>query len=105
MKTKIPVSVREQIKEAHRAIVKAVNATAFNEDEKEFAERWWADEDRRTFEIGCADFESPKATIFAIEAARHMCAGLAGDKAAIKLLKLALAEMERVRRANDSLRR
>jgi hypothetical protein len=91
----LPGNIREQIKEAFRAIAKELGAAVpSNSEANAFAETWWKQEDDLTFRIGCADFTTRKATIYAIEAAKFMCAGRSGDAAAIKLLKLSLAEMK-----------
>ena len=65
-----------------------------------FTERWWEQEGSLYFEVGCADYASRKAAIYAIGAAKAMCNGAQGDQAAIKLLNLALEEMERIKRPN-----
>jgi hypothetical protein len=62
----------------------------------DYANHWWNEEDRCVFNIGCCDFPSRRATIYAIEAARNMCAGRGGDTTALALLKMAVAEMEGV---------
>ena len=61
----------------------------------EYAGRWWAEEDNSDFYIGCCNFPTRVATIFAIEAARLMCSGVM-DKAALKLLEMAALELKRV---------
>ena len=89
--------IREQIKEAFRTMAEELGMHPPSDaDANDFAKEWWREEDNLTFKIGCANFSTRKATIYAIEAARHMCAGTHGDAAAIKLLRLALAEMGRV---------
>jgi|GEM_PF-1367955 len=99
----LPDNISQQIEEAFHAIATELGAAAPAKAEaNDFAKRWWMEEERRTFEVGCADFETPKATIYAIEAARQMCRGMFGDKAAVKLLKLALAEMGRVRPSSSA---
>jgi hypothetical protein len=62
-----------------------------------YAEKWWASEDDRTFYVGCCDFRTRPATIFAIVAARLMCSGQGGNSYALKLLKMAVKELESVR--------
>lgn len=61
-----------------------------------YARQWWDDEDAAAFRIGCCDFESRIATVFAVEAARQMCGGMFGARTALRLLRMAVAEMERV---------
>lgn len=82
--------VLNQIKAAH----KAMGGSA--DDAESYARCWWREEDDRQFAIGCCNFETRKATIFAIEAARNMCAGILGDADALRLLKMAVKEMERI---------
>lgn len=65
-------------------------------ESEEYTRKWWDEEESLTFFTGNCDFTTRKRTIFAIEAVRNMCAGRFGDKCALKLLKMAVAEMERV---------
>jgi hypothetical protein len=59
-----------------------------------YADNWWKSEDDRTFRIGCCDFRTRPATIFAVEAARLMCGGRGGNSYALKLLKMAVTELK-----------
>jgi hypothetical protein len=65
-----------------------------------YAARWWKSEDDRTFFIGCCDYRTRPASIFAIEAARLMCSGGSGNPYALKLLKMAVKELEDLANAN-----
>jgi hypothetical protein len=56
----------------------------------DYARRWWQEEDDLRFFVGCCNFSTRPATIFAIEAARSMCTGSDGDELARKLLQMAL---------------
>lgn len=58
-----------------------------------YARRWWREEDGTTFQLGCCDYPTRAATIFAIEAARMMCGGFAQPEAG-SLLRLALESLE-----------
>lgn len=58
-----------------------------------YARRWWAQEDECEFRVGCCNYPTRAATIFAVEAARLMCG--ANDAAALRLLRMAVAEVER----------
>lgn len=60
------------------------------------------EEDTHSFWVGCSDFETNKAFVWTIEAARCLASG-ANDEA-IKLLRMAATEVARVRRKNPSLR-
>jgi hypothetical protein len=59
-----------------------------------YAVQWMTEEEDLTFLIGCTDFTTAKATVYAIEAARLLCAGDYGVATARRLLALALAELE-----------
>jgi len=61
-----------------------------------YTQSWWKQENSYQFFIGCCDSYTRKAAIYAVEAARNMCAGRFGDACALTLLKMAVAEMERV---------
>jgi hypothetical protein len=106
-------NVLDQIKSAYREMTKARYRPAAPSDghgnitipEEElnlqreadkYARRWWKEEDDRVFSIGCCDFRSRRATIYAVEAAREMCAGMGGVQTGLKLLKMAVKEMESV---------
>ena len=68
---------------------------------RDYARRWWKEEDNLKFFVGCCDFDTRPATIFAIEAARNMCAGVLGSRVALRLLKMAVKQLEgEIRRRN-----
>lgn len=54
-----------------------------------------AEENTDTFSIGCSDFEINRAFVWTIEAARCLAAGAFGKPIALKLLKMAITEIER----------
>lgn len=58
----------------------------------QYSEEWWKSEDELSFFVGCCSFETRAATIFAVEAARCMTAGMAD--VALKLLRLAVDHLE-----------
>ena len=60
-----------------------------------YAKRWWAEEDSQSFHIGCCNHCTRPATIFVIEAARNLCAGRMGNATALRLLKLAVKDLEK----------
>jgi hypothetical protein len=62
----------------------------------QYAKNWWAEEDNLKFFVGCCDFQTRRATIYAIEASRNMCGGKRGDATALRLLKMAVKELELV---------
>jgi hypothetical protein len=106
-----PIECREQIEDAYRRMATEAryypmapsdgfgNITAEPDVSKEaarYAAKWWAEEDEQVFTIGCCDFTTRAATICAIEAAREMCG--VDDATALRLLRMAVAELERVQR-------
>jgi hypothetical protein len=58
----------------------------------EYADGWWAEENKQDFSIGCPSFEDRPALVYVIEAARNIC-GM-GPATARKLLELALQELD-----------
>lgn len=62
---------------------------------RDYAVSWWAEEDQQYFWLGCCDFVSRPAAVFAVEAARNLNAGTIGKQTAIALLKMALRDVER----------
>jgi hypothetical protein len=63
---------------------------------REYAERWWNEENAGDFVVGSCNSPTRPATIYAIEAARLMCAGTPGDLFALRLLRMAVEELERL---------
>ena len=60
----------------------------------QYVARWWEEEDKHEFQVGCCNYETRPATIFAIEAARLMCAGHSANKTALELLQLAVEQLK-----------
>jgi hypothetical protein len=56
------------------------------------------EEDTLKFYIGCSNFRTNRAFIWAIEAARNLAGGDAGNTTAIKLLEMAAEEVKRQQR-------
>jgi hypothetical protein len=56
------------------------------------------EEDTHTFWIGCSDFRTNRAFLWAIEAARLLSSGDGGNVAAVKVLRMAANEVARVTR-------
>lgn len=61
---------------------------------KKYAVAFCNEEDSLGFAIGCTNYETNRATIYAIEAARQMCGGTDGNMTALRLLTMALAELK-----------
>jgi hypothetical protein len=60
----------------------------------DYAEYWNGQENKRSFLIGCCNHVTRPATIFALEAARCMCAGSRGNERALKLLQMAVDDLK-----------
>lgn len=58
---------------------------------REYAGEWWKQEDALNFFVGCCNFPTRPATVYAIEAARLLCG--AQDDTARRMLELALGEL------------
>jgi hypothetical protein len=73
----------EEYNDEGRLYLEAVRyAAAFNREE-----------DTRAFSIGCSNWETNRAFILSIEAARLLASGSDGDDNAVRLLKLAIGEI------------
>jgi hypothetical protein len=114
----------EQIKKAYRAMTKdaryrpaassdgmggiSLSLEELKQDtvlEKEaatYAKNWRKEEDAYKFWIGCGDAQTRPALVFTIEAARNLCAGRLGDHVALRLLKLAVKELEHITKDEDN---
>jgi hypothetical protein len=108
------MSILEQIKSAYREMAAKAryrpaapsdgfgNITAsyaqlnLEEEAQSYAKRWRKETDSCNFFIGKDEGYTRRAMIYSVEAARNMCGGRFGDKVALRLLKMAVAEMERV---------
>ena len=62
-----------------------------------YAYRWWAEEDKCEFWIGCCDSPTREATVYAIEAARNLCG--AAPEVALRLLRLAVESLSQTEEA------
>jgi hypothetical protein len=52
------------------------------------------EEDGLTFDIGCSDFQTNRAFVWTIEAARLLCGGAESNAFALKLLEMAAREVK-----------
>ncbi len=102
--------VSKQIKDAYRQMAErahyrpaapsdgmgnvTVAAEALNlEAEAEaYAQGWQQTEETHAFWVGCCNYPTRPATIYAVEAARSMCG--CGDDVALRLLRMAVTELE-----------
>jgi hypothetical protein len=53
------------------------------------------EEDSNQFWIGCSDFTTNRAFVRTIEAARQLASGINGQEVALKLLAMAMKEVQR----------
>src|SRR5262249_39766339 len=60
-----------------------------------YARGFDAEEDKLSFWIGCSDFNTNRAFVWTIEAARVLAGGIDGNPIAITLLQMALADVRR----------
>ena len=100
--------IQERIVEAYLAMAKAgyrpvvrddlnaeelKNKRILNDEAKRYSARFLKEEDSFDFHIGCSSFETNRALVFTIEAARLLCSG--ADKLAVKLLGMAADEIKK----------
>jgi hypothetical protein len=71
----------------------------------EYATRMEAEHDSRTFRIGCANYRTGRAFIFAIEAARLLTDGEDGAAMSLRMLKMAIKDIQNSKRAAKSASR
>lgn len=55
---------------------------------REYARRWWREEDETTFNLGHANFEARRAMVYAVEIARLCCDGREAIPFALNCLQL-----------------
>jgi hypothetical protein len=58
----------------------------------DYARHWWEQEEQDTFFIGCCNYSTRPATVYAIEAARALCG--ANNDLARDLLQIAIDELD-----------
>jgi len=115
----LPSNVVEQIRTAYRKMVAKAryrpaapsdgfgnltidqNEAITDKEMTSYAQRWWEQEDNFRFFIGCCDMRTRSATIFAIEAAKNMCGGTFGNGTALRLLRMAVKELEQAMKQID----
>jgi hypothetical protein len=95
----LPAEIKQQIGEAYRAMVKKGHRAAdpeltIEQEVDAYAKHWWAMEnaDKLFLDGVNCDMDTRKASIFALEAVRLMCAGAYGHPEARKLLEMAVEE-------------
>src|SRR6516162_7387943 len=70
------------------------NPARLDREAAAYAAAFCAEEDKGAFHIGCSDFETNRAFIWAIEAARCLASGILGEPHALRLLQMAIADVE-----------
>ena len=60
----------------------------------DYADRFFKEEDTLQFHIGCSDYETNRALVYTIEAARLLCAGGPSRLRALKLLEMAVEDVK-----------
>jgi len=63
----------------------------------EYANDWWDDEEEMEFYVGCCNFSTRPASVFALEAVRCMAGGNEGNATAERLLQMALKSLQDAR--------
>jgi hypothetical protein len=63
------------------------------EEANAYVKNFVKEEDTLSFRIGCTNFDTNRAAIYAIEAARCLCGG--ADGVAVKLLQMAIDEIKK----------
>jgi hypothetical protein len=66
------------------------------EEAETYAKRFIEEEKSRTFWIGVSAYRTKRAFMWTIEAARELCGGYDNNQVVIALLRMALADVERV---------
>lgn len=61
-----------------------------------YAQSWNREEDSMTYWVGCCDYTTRPAVVFAVEAARNLNAGTSGRDVGLALLKMAVKSVEEV---------
>jgi hypothetical protein len=61
-----------------------------------YSGRWWEEEDRQLYRLGCCNYSTRPSAILAIEAVRNLNAGNMGNQTALELLQLAVKELQEV---------
>jgi hypothetical protein len=75
------------------------------QEARDYALRFNAEEDKSEFWIGCSDYRTNRAFVWAIEAARCLASGDSGNATALKLLKMAAADVVRSMKEDRERRR
>ncbi len=91
-------------KARHRPGTPSAGRDNLERESLQYAEYWWEKEDKQKFRVGCCYNSTRPAMIFAIEAARLMCAGRS-NKRALELLQLGVEQLKSVTATSTSPRK
>lgn len=61
---------------------------------RHYPETFLAEDNELTFRIGCTNYTTNRASVFVIEAARLLCSGDEFNPYAVRLLRMAIKEIE-----------
>lgn len=75
------------------------------QEARDYALRFNAEEDKNEFWIGCSDYRTNRAFVWTIEAARCLAGGDFGNATALKLLRMAAADVMRSMKEDRERRR
>jgi len=64
------------------------------EEAEEYVTKWWLQEDDGLYDLGCCDFETRPAAVFATEAAHLLNNGMFNRANALALLHIAVDELQ-----------
>jgi hypothetical protein len=80
----------------HENFVQAYLDMGYNDDDAQRCgfERFWEDEKARFNLWACTNFRTAKETIYLLEAASMLCCGSLGDAEAVRLIRMALDNLE-----------
>ncbi len=77
---------------------RAADETRLLQEAVEYAVDFDKEEDTDSFWVGCSNFDTNKAFLFSIEAARLLAGGIDGEPFAIRLLQMAIEDIEDAQR-------
>jgi hypothetical protein len=70
------------------------NQTEINEEATSYADECVASDDDCTWRTGSTNYSTNRATVYLVEAVRNLCSGSDGNPWALKLIKLAVDDIE-----------
>ncbi len=70
------------------------NAERLDDEAHQYASNFIAEENGTKFHIGISNYKTNQAFVYSIEAARNLCSGKWGAEVALRLLKMAVRDVE-----------